>query len=219
VRLLSQPPPLLPPTYFVNVYAKEAFVVIFDDEPEAPQARLDIVAPANGSHLRFPSTVELSAFAVYTQNEVYGPVEFYDGDQLVARSLVTASTQPPIPGLPSVHTAFWTNPPVGQHVLTARTLLSFNQSITSPPVKVTVDSPMLPVVSLETFPLQNASAPESCPLNADCAYPGFVVRRSGPTNADLRIYLSYSGTATAGVDYPALPDSLVIPAGRTRRRF
>ena len=40
------------------------------------------------------------------------------------------------------------------------------------------------------------------------------VRRSGPTNTDLRVYLSYSGTATAGVDYPALPNSLVIPAGR-----
>src|SRR5439155_11884915 len=69
-------------------------------------------------------------------------------------------------------------------------------------------------VRLETFPLQNASAPEFCPPNADCAYPSFVVRRSGPTNADLRVYLSYSGTATAGVDYPALPESLVIPAGR-----
>src|SRR5207249_7327389 len=165
-------------------------------------------------HLEFPSTVQLSALAVYTQNEVYGPVEFYDGDQLVARSLVTATTQPAIPGLPSVHTAYWTNPPVGQYALTARTRLSFSQSITSPPVNVTVDAPTFPVVSLETFPLQNPQAREFCPPNLDCAYPSFVVRRSGPTNDDLRVYLSYSGTATAGVDYPALPNSLVIPAGR-----
>src|SRR5207245_4966417 len=55
---------------------------------------------------------------------------------------------------------------------------------------------------------------EFCPPDADCAYPSFVVRRSGPTNADLRVYLSYSGTAAAGIDYPPLPDSLVIPAGR-----
>src|SRR5213075_824870 len=47
----------------------------------------------------------------------------------------------------------------------------------------------------------------------DCAYPSFVVRRSGPTTADLRVYLSYSGTAASGLDYPALPDSVVIPAG------
>jgi hypothetical protein len=214
VRVLRQPPPLLPPTYFVNVYAQEAFVVIFDDEPGAPQARLDIIAPTNGSHLRFPSTIQISALAVNMQNEVYGPVEFYAGDQLVARSLVAATTQPAIPGLPSVHTAYWTNPAVGQYVLTARTRLSYSQSITSPPVNVTVDSPMLPVVSLETFPLQNAQAREFCPPNLDCAYPSFVVRRSGPTNADLGVYLSYSGTATAGADYPALPDHLVIPAGR-----
>jgi hypothetical protein len=213
-RVLRQPPPLLPPTYFVNAYAKEALVVILDDEPGAPQARLDIVAPTNGSHLRFPSTIELSALAVYTQNEVYGPVDFYAGDQVVARSPVIATTRPAIPGLPSVHTASWTNPPVGQYVLTAHTRLSLNLSITSPPVNVTVDSPLEPVVRLETSPLSNPQALEFCPFNALCAYPNFVVRRSGPTNADLRVYLSYSGTASAGIDYPSLPSSLVIPAGR-----
>src|SRR5207249_2239829 len=36
----------------------------------------------------------------------------------------------------------------------------------------------------------------------------------GFTNADLRVYLSYSGTATPAVDYPALPGSVVIPAGQ-----
>jgi hypothetical protein len=214
VRVLPQPPPLQPPTYFVNVYAKEALLVISDDEPGAPVARLDIVAPSNGAHLQFPSTVALSALAVYTQNEVYGPVEFYAGDQLIARSPLNAFARPPVPGVPSVHTAYWSNPPVGSYVLTARTRLSFNLSITSPPVNVTVDAPILPVVSLETFPLQNAHAPEFCPPNADCAYPSFIVRRGGPTNADLRVYLSYAGTATAGVDYPALSNSVVIPAGR-----
>jgi Big-like domain-containing protein/Calx-beta domain-containing protein len=214
VRVLAQPPPLLPPTYFVNAYAKEALIVISDDEAGAPQARLDIVAPANGSHLEFPSVVQLSAFAVNTQNEVYGPVEFYAGDQFIARSTVTATTRPAIPGLPSVHTAYWTNPPVGQYVLTARTRLSFSQSITSPPVNVTVDAPTFPVVRLETLPLQNAQAREFCPPNMDCAYPSFVVRRSGPTNADLRVYLSYSGSATAGADYPLPPGSVVIPAGQ-----
>ncbi|HKS36830.1 MAG TPA: Ig-like domain-containing protein [Verrucomicrobiae bacterium] len=72
----------------------------------------------------------------------------------------------------------------------------------------------LPLVRLETLPLQDAQALEFCPPNALCAYPSFVVRRSGPTNAELRVYLSYSGTATAGADYPSLPNSLVIPAGR-----
>src|SRR5678815_4051675 len=73
---------------------------------------------------------------------------------------------------------------------------------------------VFPVVSLQTLPLENPQALEFCPPGALCAYPNFVVHRTGPTNADLRVYLSYSGTATANVDYPALPDSLVIPASR-----
>jgi hypothetical protein len=125
-----------------------------------------------------------------------------------------ATTRPPIPGLPSVHNATWTNPPVGQYVLTARAELSFNNWVTSPPVNIRVESFGRPVVRLETLPAQNAQAPEFCPPNADCAYPSFVVRRTAPTNEDLRVYLSYSGTATPGADYPQLPSSVVIPAGR-----
>ena len=86
VRLLAQPPPLLPPTYFLNAYAKEALIAILDDEAGAPSARLDIAAPAEGAHLRFPSMVQLSAFAINNSNEVYGPVEFYANDQFIARS-------------------------------------------------------------------------------------------------------------------------------------
>ena len=69
-------------------------------------------------------------------------------------------------------------------------------------------------VRLETLPPQNAQSPEFCPPTADCAYGSFVVRRSGPTEAELRVYLSYSGTATRGADYPELPSSVVIPSGR-----
>jgi hypothetical protein len=70
------------------------------------------------------------------------------------------------------------------------------------------------VVRLETVPSLNPQAREFCPPNADCAYPDFVVRRTGPTTDDLRVYLSYFGTATAGADYPSLPSSIVIPTGR-----
>jgi hypothetical protein len=213
VRLLPQPPPLLPPTYFVDVHAKEAFATIFDDEGEALQARLDIITPTNGAQLEFPSVVQLSALAVNVKGEVYGPVDFYAGDRFVARSPVLTSNRPPIPGLPSVHTAYWTNPPVGQYTLTARTRLSLDQTLTSPPIKVTVGPPLLPVVGLRTTPRENPQAPEFCPPGSNCVYPSFVVLRTGSTNDDLRIYLSYSGTATSGTDYPALPESIVIPAG------
>ena len=72
--------------YWNAPYHSETLVVIFDNEPAAPAARLDIVKPANETHFELGTMIELSAMAVYTSNEVYGPVEFYAGDQLVARS-------------------------------------------------------------------------------------------------------------------------------------
>lgn len=200
-------------TYLLHGYLDEALIVIHDDEPKAPTARIDIIEPTNGA--RFPAgrPIELSAIAVNLSNEVYNS-EFYANGQLIARAHGDATTRPAISGLPSVHAAVWTNPPAGQHVLTARAELSLNNWVTSPPVNITIQAPTGPVVRLETLPAQNAQSPEFCPPNADCAYGSFVVRRSGPTDTELRVYLSYSGTATRGVDYPELPSSVVIPAGR-----
>jgi hypothetical protein len=199
--------------YTIQSYSNEALIVIHDDEPNAPTARIDIISPSNGAHFSFPRPIELSAMAVNLSNQVYNS-EFYANGQLIARAHGDATTQPTIPGLPSVHNAVWTNPPVGQHVLTARAELSWNNWVTSPPVNITVESFGRPVVRLETLPAQNAQSPEFCPLNTDCVYGSFVVRRTAPTNEDLRVYLSYTGTATAGADYPQLPNSIVIPAGR-----
>lgn len=41
----------------------------------------------------------------------------------------------------------------------------------------------------------------------------FTVTREGETTAALRVYLSVSGSAAAGIDYPELPPSVLIPAG------
>jgi len=192
----------------------EVLVVIFDNEPDAPAARLDILSPTNGTHFGFAQTIQLNALAVNASNEVYGPVEFYAGGQMVAHSIPNASTRPAIPGLPSIHTAYWTNPPVGLHAVTARTQLSFSQSITSPPVNIVVEAPRLPLVSLDSWPAENAQVPESCAQNIDCASPAFVLHRTGPTNTALAAYLQYSGTATPGVDYEALPTQIIFAEGQ-----
>src|SRR4051812_3570738 len=110
-----------PSSYRILPRNQEVMLVIFDDEPDAPAARLDILTPTNGTHFGFGQTVPLSALAVNRDNEVYGPVQFFDGDQLVAQAPIIANTRPAIAGLPSIHTAYWTNPPVGLHTLTART--------------------------------------------------------------------------------------------------
>jgi acyl-CoA thioesterase-1 len=41
----------------------------------------------------------------------------------------------------------------------------------------------------------------------------FTLAREGETTAALRIYLNVSGGATAGIDYPEIPASVLIPAG------
>ncbi len=41
----------------------------------------------------------------------------------------------------------------------------------------------------------------------------FTLRRQGETSGALAVYLAYSGTATAGTDYEALPAVVEIPAG------
>jgi acyl-CoA thioesterase-1 len=41
----------------------------------------------------------------------------------------------------------------------------------------------------------------------------FTLAREGETTAALRVYLSVSGSATAGIDYPEIAASVLIPAG------
>ena len=51
-------------TYVVQSYSNEALIVIHDDEPNAPTARIDIISPTNGARFAFPRPIELSAIAV-----------------------------------------------------------------------------------------------------------------------------------------------------------
>jgi len=104
------PPPDAPPTYQVS--PREAFIYIRDNDPGAPQVRLDIISPTNGEHLALGPVVELSAIATYDFGEVEF-VDFYSDEAWIGWSVVFQGERPPINGLPSVHAIRWTNPPVG----------------------------------------------------------------------------------------------------------
>ncbi|MST03994.1 MAG: hypothetical protein EXS49_00270, partial [Candidatus Pacebacteria bacterium] len=66
------------------------------------------------------------------------------------------------------------------------------------------DGAGLPTVTISTT---DANASES-------GDPGtFVFTRTGSITSGLLIYISVSGTATNGIDYPDLPSSILIPAG------
>jgi hypothetical protein len=211
VRLVT-PPDGTAPTYLINVSQNEALVVIGDDERGAPEVRLDIVEPKEGTYFALGATIQLSAISVWTRSEVFRPVEFYDGNMFIGQS-GPGPLRPPIPCLPNVHTIQWTNPSTGQHVLTARTELSLNLWATSPPVRITVSSEPPPVVRIETT--EPIAEEDSTPFDHVNWVGEFTISRTGPTNASLPVYVQYSGSATAGADYTNLPWLVSIPAGAT----
>jgi hypothetical protein len=83
---------------------------------------------------------------------------------------------------------------------------------TSAPVNIMVLTSLPPTVSIY--------APDPVAVEGTNYYNGtntatFLVRRDGQTNAPLTVYYSIGGTATNGVDYAAIPNSVTIPAGQT----
>lgn len=203
--------------YVVSRYAAQAMVVIDDDEAGSPDIRLDIAEPKEGARFAWGSAIKVSALAVWREGEVDQPVKFFAGDTFIGQTNPPQLGRPTIPCLPSVHTISWISPTPGEYVLTARFERSPDLTAISPPVRIfvaVVDPPPWPVVSIETSPKENPQAPEFCPPNADCAYPSFIVRRTGVTDEKLRVWLRYSGTATPDADYGALPPFIDIPAGK-----
>src|SRR6266540_2388109 len=68
-----------------------------------------------------------------------------------------------------------------------------------------------PVVSISGF----STVLEFCPPNAACAGIDFLLRRTGPgLEQPLTVFLLYRGTATADVDYRALPGQVTFEAGK-----
>jgi hypothetical protein len=203
--------------YVMTRFENEAMVVIRDDEPGATDARLDVVEPRDNAQFPAGSTIELSAISVYLDGEVSRPVEFYADDKLIGQS-APGPLRPAITGMPNVHTIWWTNPPAGQHVITARVQISLTRWLTGPAINLTVGSdPPATVIGIEaTQPIAEES---SYPLRRLPLRGQFTISRSGPTNNSLPLYVHYSGTATPGVDYPHPSWFVTIPAGSTTIRI
>ena len=84
------------------------------------------------------------------------------------------------------------------------------------PAQVSTDDPVPPgsVVSIEaTSPIAEES---SNPLRRMALRGRLTISRTGPTEHELPIFVVYGGTARPGVDYPALPWRVTIPAGTNR---
>jgi hypothetical protein len=215
VRLVN-PPTGTAPTYLFGPNTGAALIVIFDDEPGAPEARLDIVHPAESSVFPMGSTIRVSAIGVYAQGEIQRPVLFYAGDRWIGQSEPLPVGRPPIPGLPSVHTISWTNPPPGSYALTARTELALDRWLTSPPVSITVGPGPGPTwVSLST----DDQIATEMDLTPAINLARFRISRTGDLSRDLLVFYSVHGSARPDLDYPELPGSLRVPSGEASATF
>ena len=215
---LALPPDSTSRTYLISPDARETLIVIFDDEAGAPEVRLDIVNPKEGDRFRVGAAIQLSAIGVWVRGEIDQPVAFYDGDTFIGQSAPPQLDRLPIPGLPSMHTILWKNPPAGTHVLTARAAISLNHRVVSPPVQITVgQEPPLTVVRIGAA--QRIAEETSDPLDRLPLMGLFTISRTGPTTDGLTVFVQYSGTATPGRDYVALPWVVTIPAGAASREI
>jgi hypothetical protein len=184
-----------------------------------------IVSPPNGSVFTAPVDLRLVAAAGDPDGWVTA-VEFFDGTNslgVVFNPVVILDTAP-------VHLAnlgtdvltensllrpfslVWSNVPPGKHILTAVATDNAGDSSRSRPIEIAVrEASDLPVVRIMAT---DAVAREGTTNTAT-----FRIRRTGPTNSALTVFYAIRGTASNGVDYVTIPNSLTIPAGRRGARI
>ncbi|MBI1176010.1 hypothetical protein GC207_01065 [bacterium] len=180
-----------------------AFASVTDPDAEFPTVnaalppRVVIENLDNSIFLSGPSTIKISAHA-FDPDGLIDHVEFLiDGE--VAEVATFNESQGNFAA-----NLFFAHP--GDHVLTARAWDDSGLSTETDGIVVEVDDPGLhPVVHVWNVPSGSAEG------YGDPGY--FIISRQGVADVPLTVYFEISGTATEGVDYPALPRSVVIPAG------
>jgi len=198
------------PTYEISA-AGDAVAIILDNNFE-PKPAVEIVWPKEGDRFTRPANLEIVAAAFHPTLDM-SRVDFYAGDTKIGDSRIVFDRL--FSGGLIVHRFNWANPPGGAHTLTARAFAEGSGAVvtaTSPPVHITVDGgPALPVVRIEAT--RRIAEETSDPLDRLKLVGEFMLSRSGPTDQPLSVFVHYTGMATPGVDYPALPWWITIPAG------
>jgi hypothetical protein len=227
-QCLFSNPPCLPPQgtncYPIGPDNKAVAYIRDNDTTQSnvpPTVRL--ISPQNGEVFTAPTNITLRANAQDREDGVNLKVEFFEA----AHSLGVGTF---IPGLCPVcpfYALIWSNVPPGQYTLTARATDSAGASSVSEPVRITVTEsnrpPAVNIVARDAFASEGTNFWRgwisdtwgSWRVNRGGTNTAtFVVRRYGPTNADLIVNYQIAGTASNGVDYRALSGSVTIPASR-----
>ena len=195
-------------TYSIHETANKGTVRILDSDLTG-SATLRITEPSQDSAFPLGQPIQISAVAIDPAGYI-DRVEFYAGGSLIGVSEIDFIVAPE-PGTPITHTIEWSNPPAGEHWIGASAKDSKGDTLVSPRVRIFVGNvPDRVLVSVTT------TDPEATefPPYVDAIDPAsFEVSRTGSTNIELVVFYSLHGTARNGVDYTALPGTVIIPAG------
>lgn len=236
------PPP--PECYLVGMPSGAEVFIADAQEPPQPTNYPPVVritSPPNGAIFRSPVNIPLFAYA-FDRQEAIASVEFFAGanslglGEPVGRSNVVGTVN-----ATNMYFLVWSNPPVGQHVLSALATTKSGETGRSGPVNIAVmPSPPPPtnrpalvsIIAKDPIAIEGTNCwvwpglvdssvgwrnwpTGTCRLYTNCGPKNatFLVRRQGATNDALTVKYHVGGSATNGVDYVPLPGEVTIPAG------
>ena len=200
------PPP--PDCYIVGDPAK-AVAFIRDNDPANQPPKVEIVKPSDGATFPAPSDIEIEVKAQDPDGWVH-TVEFFANDVKIGEQSIEFIVAPP-PNMEQMFSMVWSNVTVGSYVLTAKATDDRGLSSWSGPVSIRVGDvvPLVPVVRIIATDPFAVEKPSTNGTNSAT----FRIFRTTPTNQDLTVFYSVHGTASNGVDYAEIGNSLMIPAG------
>jgi hypothetical protein len=172
--------------------------------------RVAILSPRNGQIFEAPGQIPILVHALDPDGYVTR-VEFFEGSNSIGAREIVFIVAPP-PGQLQEFTLRWTNVAAGHYVLTAVATDDTGATTRSDPVEINVAEPsLIPVVGIiATDPIAREGTTNTAT---------FLIRRSGRTNEALTVHYAIRGTASNGVDYALIPDSITVPAGRRSARI
>jgi hypothetical protein len=174
-----------------------------------------LLRPHEGEVFQLPAGIRLVAAACDRDGTVVKVEFFADGvkihEWMADTTLDLRSANSETCG----YSYLWTEATAGEHVLHAVATDNEGATAKSQEVRILVlDGVRPPLVSILATDPYAAERPDGVPPNPAT----FRVYRTGGTAEDLTVWYSVGGTATPGEDYPALPGTVVIPAGKRSAR-
>jgi len=171
-----------------------------------------IAEPTNGATFLAPA--DISIFAVPTDLDgSIQSVEFFSG----TNSLGVVTNNPLAMSPLNPWHLFWTNVPPGAYALRAKATDNGGAVGWSEAVRISVLGPggqqVVNVMATDPDAEEIPVVPPGMGLLQRMNPAVFTISRAGDTNGPLTVFFSLGGTASNGIDYAQVPNSVVIPAG------